>query len=941
MNYPQKFQLELSFISLFLILLFAIPNPAQSQDVYISEFMAINNSILADEDNEFPDWIEIHNRGSESQSLLNWSLTDKPDNLTKWQFPDISLAPGAYLIVFASEKKRTDVNGNLHTNFKLSGSGEYLALVADDGSTIIQDFGDKYPVQQQDVSYGLIGDEFKFMSTPTPGQSNQDDGIITPPTFSHNRGFFESSFSLEISSSNSETIYYTLDGSVPLPGKSSVYSSPIELDQTSVVSAIAWNAESEEQSHVVTQTYIFKDILDQPNNPAGYPSVWGQEFPGDYEMDSEICTTENKENVWNALKSLPAVSLVLDVDHLFLDSEDINEAGIYLNSTQGADEWERPVSIEYFDLEEQLDFQYNAGLRIHGGNSRKPGNSPKHGFRVSFRSQYGPSKLNFNMFDEKSADNEFNSLVLRAGYNYSWTKNNPTQCEETDYIRDPFTKKTQMDMDRLAAHRKFVHVYLNGMYWGVYDMTEKITNDFAESYLGGREEDYDVVKDHNAVTDGDRVAWDSLLVAIDNGVETNEKYFKIQGKNEDGSDNPELPNLLDVRNLADYMLINFYIGNGDWDRNNWLALRNKVTNEHGFKFLCWDAETSMNELEKDITDIHNDGNPSGIFQALLKNDEFKLYFADRIHKHFFNNGDLTTAETIVRYSEIADELESALLAESARWGDYRRDVDGGSNYDLYTVEHWKTQVDYTLNTYLPQRSDIVLQQLRAAGYYSGLEAPEFDTHGGDFTEPISVTLSASDGDIYFTTDDSDPRTIGGGLSESATLYSEVLNLNEDVTIRARAYIPGQWSPLTKASFDFPKPEADTTHHSMTICEGETAYGHNSQGVYYLEELGSKGQDSVIVLTLNVEDCTVLGAKSPNQQLSIYPNPASDYVRIEIPQYEMKSVEILNISGQPVLKMYNINNLEAWHLNISVLESGVYFLRIKHSEGVITQRMVKE
>jgi len=127
-----------------------------SQDrLRISEFMAINERGLDDEDRNEEDWIEIHNVGSGKVSLDGWYLTDTPGNLTKWKIPAVTLGPDSYLIVFASGKDRRDPAGELHTNFKLGGSGEYLALVHPDGITVASEFSPAYPVQAPDVSYGL------------------------------------------------------------------------------------------------------------------------------------------------------------------------------------------------------------------------------------------------------------------------------------------------------------------------------------------------------------------------------------------------------------------------------------------------------------------------------------------------------------------------------------------------------------------------------------------------------------------------------------------------------------------------------------------------------------------------------------------------------------------------------------------------------------------
>lgn len=840
---------------LFYTLFFSFNLYSQSQKLIISEIMAINDTTLTDEDSDFPDWIEIYNPDNESINLGGWFLSDDSTLLTKWCFPSILLGAGEYIFVYASDKNRMSLPGNLHTNFKLSGSGEFLALTEPDGITISSFFGNEFPVQKQDVSYGLINGQYVYLKNPTPGGENTTGGYMAEPRFSHERGFYSFPFDVELNTIDSNCyIYYTLDGSQPGYENGILYTTAVPINNTTVFSAVVIEKTTLKSSDIVSHTYLFiDDIMTQPNDPEGYPSVWGQDYQADYEMDPEICTPDRKAEMEEALKSLPTVSLVTDIDHLFSHSEDPDSGGLYIYTLMTTDEWERPVSMEYFDSLQNESFQINCGLRLHGGNGRKPGNTPKHSLRVSFRSEYGPSKLNFNLFKENSATNEFNALVLRAGYNYSWGKNSPEQCEGSDYIRDPFAKKTQLDMDRTAAHTKFVHLYLNGLYWGVYNISEKITDDFAEEYLGGNEEEYDVVKDHYGITDGNRDAWNSLMAFDSESFISNVDYMRIQGRNEDGTVNISYQNLLDVRNLSDYMLINFYIGNIDWDKNNWLAVRNRVKNEHGFKFFCWDAENAMNDINENIVDINNQDNPSSLFTQLRKNPEFQLYFADRIHKHFFNGGALTASETRTRYTNFAQVIDKAMLAESARWGDYRRDVDpGDKTYYLYTRdEHWLNRVEYMQSIYLPRRSAIVLDQLKEEGLYPDIEAPVFSQHGGEFDSLVDLTITADAEEIYFTMDDSDPREIGGGVSlDRAILYSGHFTLAEDAIIKARAKDGDEWSALTRARFRFTTSSHDTTI-SVSICQGENYNGISCSGNYFLTQTSSSGTDSIIKLQLTV------------------------------------------------------------------------------------------
>ncbi len=149
--------------------------------VQISEFMASNNMTLADEDGAYSDWLEIHNSQTTALDLTGWYLTDDATNLTKWQFPTMTLTADSYLVVFASNKNRALSGSELHTNFKLGSGGEYLALVQSDGTTIASEYSPQYPQQWADISYGL--DESAtphYFTTPTPGSVNGLSATLGP-----------------------------------------------------------------------------------------------------------------------------------------------------------------------------------------------------------------------------------------------------------------------------------------------------------------------------------------------------------------------------------------------------------------------------------------------------------------------------------------------------------------------------------------------------------------------------------------------------------------------------------------------------------------------------------------------------------------------------------------------------------------------------------------
>ena len=128
--------------------------------------MAVGNDTLQDEDGDTPDWLEIYNPTGAELQLAGYHLTDDPTNLTKWTFPATFLYPGQYLVVFASDKNRATAGSKLHTNFKLANEGDYLALVAPDGTNIVSQFAPAYPAQA--AGYTMLLLLFSGLSLGTP-----------------------------------------------------------------------------------------------------------------------------------------------------------------------------------------------------------------------------------------------------------------------------------------------------------------------------------------------------------------------------------------------------------------------------------------------------------------------------------------------------------------------------------------------------------------------------------------------------------------------------------------------------------------------------------------------------------------------------------------------------------------------------------------------------
>lgn len=732
------------------IVLFIFPVIAftQTPAIRINELMAQNAAIIMDADGEYSDWIEIYNPTSNPVDLSGWWLTDDHAEPMKWEFPQVTLPAQGYLLVFASGKNYRIAGQELHTNFKLSKSGEFLGLY-NSGLTAVSIFNPIFPEQQENVSYAFDGVQYLNCLTPTPGTENQFTSqlAVYPPFFSAKHGFYESSFKVGISAPHSGgSIYYTTNGSEPALNNGTLYSDSVIITTTTVLRAIVVMSATSKSS-VTSQTYLFlNDVVKQPNNPVGYPSTWGPytamtgDAIADYEMDQEVVQDSRYKNDFKAaMLSIPTISIVTDINHLFSKSVHPDTGGIYIYTGAPGDGevselgegWERPAAVEYFNADGSLDFSINCGIRLHGGHSRRPEKCPKHSFRLAFRSQYGASKLNYPIFGQTNGViQQFNTIILRAGYGNSWLHMSPGERSKGQFIRDLWAKDFQLESGNPGGHGNYAHLYINGLYWGIYNPTERLDKNFGFAYLGGNEEDYDVIKDYAEVVDGNDLAWNEMMTIARQGLASDDNYYRIQGKTPDGFSNPAFPAYVDVANLIDYMILNFYGGNWDWDHHNWSALRNRVNPGNGFIFLSWDAEHIIETVSANVLSENNSNCPSELFQRLLKNNKFRYLFAQRVEYMCFNNGPLTPAKSLQRWMNRSNQVEPAVIAESARWGDYRRDVHRISSapYELYTKEHWLAQQQYIVEQHFPNRTNAFINELNSANLYPyvATDVPELD-----------------------------------------------------------------------------------------------------------------------------------------------------------------------------------------------------------------------
>ena len=744
----------------------------------LSELMASNGGSLVRSDGSTPDWIELWNPNPFDLDAAGYGLGDDGADARKFVFSEEVIPAGGYLMVDAAD---VALDGILATGFGLSrGAGERLVLSGPD-SQVLETL--VYPKQFSDVSYGGFGgNELRYFVNPSPGEVNGGgavEGFVADTQFSVKRGFYEVPQMVTITSATPESlIYVTSDGSEPGPENTaaSLYDGALMISRTTVLRAAAFR-EGWEPTDVDTQTYLFaSQVGGQSSAPSGFPQRWVPSLNGVQSSVAAFSHFGMNEGVLarlpmpdsagvdfeleEALTSIPSISLVLDAEVMF-DPVD----GLHVNARRRGRAWERNVSFEVIDPVMGSEVQANCGLRMHGGWNRFP-EMLKKSFRLYFRSEYGDSKLRYAMFPRSEIE-EFDRLILRSGNGKAWASpwralsGNGNSLVRVTYMRDQIVRDFQATTGNHAIPGTFMHLYINGHYWGLYNPVERPTEHFAAARFGGDEDEYDVIKwvrgAGHQVSAGDDVAWNQLIGLVRGNVLNSTTFEAIR-------------ELLDLENFADYIVVNHFAGNSDWIDNNVYSMRRRLAGER-FRFYCWDSEESFLSVGTDVSDRNVNDTCSEIHMALRGHPEYRQLFADRVQRHFFNEGALTFGKTRAVLDFHSGSIDRAIVGESARWGDLLRPSNP------YDRSDWLGEVSNLRGNYLSRRLGTTLGQFKDDGLYPKVDAPVFQPqHGGQVAVGTAVTLAADPAvTIYYTLDGSDPRLAGGGLSEGALEFAGSLD----------------------------------------------------------------------------------------------------------------------------------------------------------------------
>jgi hypothetical protein len=688
-------------------------------------------------------------------------------------------------------------------------------------------------------------------------------------SFSQPSGFYSNNFSLTLTSPDpSATLVYTLDGSNPQTSvtafsagtSTTIAINPASTNGRGTTPAVVVRASLSKAGYIpsypTTRTYIYLNRVKTQSHPGyDWPTYNINDQMIDLEVDPEVVNDSRYTSQINdAMLEIPSISVATDNSNLFDPS-----AGIYVNALQHGNSWEKECSFELINPDGTPGFSVNAGLRIRGGWSRHP-NFPKHAFRLFFRTEYGDSKLRFPLFGSEGVS-EFDKIDLRCEQNYAWSNG----YSNNTMLREIFSRDLQRDMGRPYTRSKYYHLYLNGMYWGIYQTQERSEARYASDYFGDKSEDYDVIKVNSdgyqvEATDGNISSWQRLYSLCYSGFASNEDYFFLEGRNAEGKPLKNAEVLVDIDNLIDYMITIFYSGNFDAPTsafgqnkgpNNFYAIDNRNDKSKGFVFFNHDGEHAMfvdqvwpgiglTENRVNIGELTDDNkmtvsslygfHPQWLHYKLSENAEYRMRFADRAVLWLANNGALTSNKAWARLQTRMNQIDIAVIGESARWGD----AQSGTPYNK--IDHWLPQIEQMQNTFFPSRTNLVINQLRQEGLYPSIKNPEL-LKNGSITYDQQTNISSStqilvrnpntNGTIYYTLNDTDPRLIGGDISQSAVEGGDeiTLTVNASAIIKARIYYNGDWSPLRQikilaAADDFSKFKITEIHyHPLDIIEG--------------------------------------------------------------------------------------------------------------------------
>jgi gliding motility-associated-like protein len=602
-------------IKIIFVLLLFLTNYNYGQLV-INEFSCSNRDDYADNYGENRDWIELYNGTGTAINLTGYYLSDKLSNPTKWQIPSGSIAAYGYAIAFCDNLDEVS-GGFMHTNFKLTQTSFEDVILTNPSAVVIDSYTIVKPTQRNHSTGRLTDGSVIWGYFPNPSPLATNTGAYydyaSKPIFNLSPGFYAGTQAVSISSPDAGvTIRYTTDGQA-VTTTSPIYSTPININSTSLIRARCFSSD---------------------------PLIFGS-------------LTESNTYFINETHTIPVISLGGDFDALFNDYD-----------------FEIPSSYEYFDENNLFQFEQFGDMRGHGNDSWA---FDQKGIRFYTRDEYGiDDKINYQLFPNRTRTN-FDVVIMKA----AGSDNYPASTSSAAHIRDGFIQSLAQEDELHVDTRTYrsIAIYINGDYWGIYELRERVDSDYTEYYYGQEEENVDMLEYWGAlnVRYGSDTEWNNLynyMMANDLSVDANYEYVITQ---------------LDPLSFIDYFILNTFFVNQDW--LNWNTAWWRGTQGAGvrWKYSLWDMDATNGLCYADYTGtggcdwgtetvcnamdyFPNDPDipHTDMYAALLNNQTFFELYVNRYADL------LNTTLNCDRTTEHMNQMESVMLPEMpqhvARWG---------------------------------------------------------------------------------------------------------------------------------------------------------------------------------------------------------------------------------------------------------------------------------
>ncbi|MBE0537185.1 MAG: CotH kinase family protein, partial [Phycisphaerae bacterium] len=759
--------------------------------VVINELLADNDKVLSTKVHgatEYPDWLELYNNSPHTVDLSGWCLTDKSDQLDQWRFPaGTTIQSGRYLVVFASGKTLADNLNNypfvddlgfLHTNFRLSDGGEYLALVGPDADTIVHAYADfelapgdfGYPPQKADVSYGLEAGVHRYFAQPTPGGPNRNafNGFVPQPQLSHRGGCYTGPIDVAITCPMQDTIIrYTTNGTAPTLSNGSTYQSPIRI-----------------QKFTNLMVACFRPGY-SPSRTEIHPYIYTDAAVAAFTSNLPIFIVDTKGLYVYESAAQPAHAVVIDT------------------AADGRAAVTGPV-----------DFAGWGGIKLRGSSSL----------------QFPKKQYAFETWDAVKED--ANVSILSMPSESDWIIHAP--YSDKSLMRNYLSYKWSNDMGRYAVRTRFVEVFLNTNgdkvtmtdYVGVYIFMEKIKRD------GDRVNIASIQPSDNFEPEvsGGYIVKKDRLDPGDSGFLTSrgQRLAFVEPKEREITQ-PQRTWLTQYFNTFENTLYgaNFkdpvngyaeYIDVGSWiDVHIMVELTKNIDGYRLSNFMYKDRGGKLNmgpiwdyNLSLGNANYLEGWSPQGWYYPLIgsadypwyprlfEDSAFKLRYADRWYA--LRRNQFATDRLMHDVDAAARLLDEAQKRNFTRWP-----VLGVYVWpNWYIAPTWQAEIDWMKN-WLTNR--LTWMDAQIASQYAPAP-PTFNRQGGQVANPFDLTITAPGRTIYYTLDGSDPSTSTGGVSSAAIRYTSPVRLTAGKRVIARSRSGGLWSALNEAVFSVgPVPQS--------------------------------------------------------------------------------------------------------------------------------------